>query len=137
MNLEEKQERLNQLWDSIDENAIDYLDANFYEIAPRLIEFLVVSILCEEEIDIGVFMNGSIISFDIYNTDKELLLKLNDKSQFELELSIMDYEDERRTYQYLLKESDLKIIPIGLKNIMANVAKSQESETLFIKSIYP
>lgn len=141
MNPEEKREFLNNIWDRIDESTIPYLDNEFDAIAPKLVEFLLMSILNEDEIDIGTYAQGdtegSCITYDVFNTDKRLELQLSSSLVFELALSICDFEGDEKNYSYLLNDIDVKIIPPGLINMMSEVAKMKKGKKVFIKSILP
>lgn len=131
-----KREKLNWLWDSIGYDSIDYLNDNFKSIAPQLLEFLIISLLNEDELDIGIFseksQKGAIVSFDIYDSDKELNLKLLPKGIFELELMIYDSEGTLKTYKYTLDSLEIKMIPEGLINLMKEVLEERESKTIKI-----
>ena len=131
-----KREKLNHLWDSIGDNSIDYLNNSFKLIAPKLLEFLIVSLLNEDELDIGIFSeksrSGAIVSYDIYNSDKQLSLKLLPKNVFKLELLIYDSDGILKTFNYKLDSIEIKMIPHGLINIMQEVLSELKSKTLKI-----
>jgi len=139
MNREDKRENLNKVWDEINESSVDYLKSEFKNIAPKLIEFLVVSLLNQEEIDFGTYWDGkkegAIVSYDIYNTNKQLTLKMDSKFKLELELMIYDFDGEENIFTYPINEDDLKIIPQGLVNIIIEVVKTKKEKTVFVKSI--
>lgn len=132
-NIHSQREKLNHIWDSIDSDSIEYLDLNFDNIAPRLLEFLLISLLNEGRIEIGTFRHGkkigSTVSFDIYNSDKQLELHLLPRNVFELEVSLFDFDGNQKEYIYKLNSSEIKIIPEGLRNLMKEVSKDLEPRT--------
>ena len=112
----------------------------FKKIDSLLLEVLITSVLSEEEIDIGTFEHnnsqyGSIISYDIYNVDRQLNLKLDQSLNFELELIFYDSDDEEKSFICKLDEEMLKMIPEGLKNIMNDVMHSNKERTINPKSL--
>ena len=134
-----QREKLNIIWDSLDSHSIVYLDSNFDKIAPQLLQLLLFSLLNEGRIEIGTFRHGkkkgSTVSFDIYNSDKQLELHLLPKNVFELELSLFDFDDNQKEYTYKLNSVELKIIPSGLINLMNEVLKDMKPRTFEEKSV--
>jgi hypothetical protein len=74
-----RRELLNEIWESLHPGSIAFLNTNFIEIAPKLLEFLMLSVFNEETIDVG-FVEGqstfAVVPYDQYNYDRQLLLKL-------------------------------------------------------------
>ncbi|HEX5153629.1 MAG TPA: hypothetical protein VFW07_19405 [Parafilimonas sp.] len=140
INLTETQkEKLNEVWESIQPDSIEYLDRNFNNIAPQLLVFLILSLISNETIEIGIFIGdgvkGSCVSFDVYNSDKQLTLKLQEDDDFEIELLLYDFDQEEKKYSYTLSKSDIESIPPGLSNIMKNVRDEGESKCVIKNSL--
>jgi hypothetical protein len=130
---ESQREKLNIIWDSIDSDSVEYLDSNFENIATRLLEFLLISLLNEGRIEIGTFRHGkkqgSTVSYDIYNSDKQLELHLLPRNVFELEVLLFDIDGNEKAYIYKLNSSEIRIIPEGLRNLMKEVLNDMEPRT--------
>lgn len=136
---EMEKESLDQIWDSIGYDSVDFLDREFESIAPKLLEFLIVSILDEEEVDIGIFsegkQKGSTITYDFFVSDKNLSLRLLPSHNFELELMMYDSTGEERLYKKTLKSDEAVIIPERLKWMMKEVLKERVSRAFNISSL--
>lgn len=136
---ESQREKLNHIWDSINSDSIAYLDKNFDNIAPRLLEFLIISLLNEGRIEIGNFSNGkkegSTVSYDIYNSDKQLKLHLLPRNVFKLEVSLFDFDGNEKEYIYKLNSSEVKFIPEGLIKLMQQVLKDMKPRTFEENSV--
>lgn len=133
-NYQNKREKLNEMWETIDCTSID--DVNFNQKAPKLLEFLIVSVLNEENISIGTYGDEySSITYNHFNTDKMLTLTLDKNSAFELELTLYDYDYEEIKYPFKLANQDLKIIPEGLVDLMRQVMETMEPMTIKTKSL--
>lgn len=128
-------ELLDQMWDLIDRNSTEYLDNHFIDIAPKLIQFLIISLLTDKDFEIGIFYvqekkGGAFISYDIYNTDKQLTLRVTTKWIFILQLSVYDWDDNEKIYRNHLTEDEIKYIPIGLQNLMKEVVNTYKVQTI-------
>lgn len=136
---ETQREKLNHIWDYINSDSIAYLDTNFDNIAPQLLQFLIFSLLNEGRIEIGTFRHGikegSNVSYDIYNSDKTLNLNLLPENVFELELFLYDWDDKKTIYTYKLNETEIRNIPEGLRNLMKEVLNDMEPRTFEENSI--
>lgn len=136
---ESQRDKLNQIWNSIDSDSVEYLDSNFENIAPQLLQLLIFSLLNESRIEIGTFRHGvkggSNVSYDIYNSDKMLKLNLLPENVFELVLSLYDFDGNEKEYTYRLNSSEIKIIPEGLINLMKEVLIDRETRTFEEKSV--
>lgn len=139
MNQEEKREQLNEIWDSLNESSIEYLDSEFNKIAPKLTEFLILSVLNDDEIDIGTFgdekTEGACITYDVYNTDKMLSLKYGKNSNWGIELILYDWEGEEKKYFYPINGEEIKVIPEGLSIIMTEVAKKGRGKVIRVSAL--
>jgi hypothetical protein len=127
------------IWDSLNESSIPYLDKHFLEIAPRLAEYLIKALIDNQNFDVGIFSDnktkGSIVSYDVFNSDKQLVLKMTNKRYFEIEIFIYDDDGKIHTYNHRLTKDELKIVPEGLKNIMKEVMLSMEGQTVSANSL--
>lgn len=136
---ESQRENLNHIWASINSDSIEYLDTNFDNIVPQLLQLLIFSFLNEGRIEIGTFRHdkkeGSTVSYDIYNSDKQLELHLLPKNVFELELLLFDLDGNEKTYTYKLDNTQIKNIPEGLRNLMKEVLNDMEPRTFEENSI--
>lgn len=134
-----KKEALDQIWESIGYDSTDFLDREFENIAPELLEFLIESIFKEEEIDIGIFSEGknkgSIVTYDFFISDKNLCLKLKPDNRFELELMMFDNKGDEKLYRKTLRSDEATIIPERLKSLMKEVLIEKESRAFSISSL--
>ena len=130
MNKEQQREKLNEMWEAIDFNSFN--KTNFKADAPKLLEFLITSVLLENNIHIGVTFDNekaitSNITYDIYNNDKELTLKLYPKSIFKLEISFYDWDGEKQAHTHKLSKDEIKTIPEGLIISMQEALKKEDT----------
>ena len=126
----EIRERLEKIWNTLEPSIIDNSEMDFNKIAPKLLGFLITSLIHQKEIDIGNSYENSkvssIVSYNIYNSDKQLNLKLHTSNIFELEFLYNEFEEDERKYNYELNHIDERIIPEGLINIMKEVYYTQK-----------
>lgn len=136
---EKNREPLDAIWDSLGPGSHEYLNSNFKIIAPKLLEFLITRLLLDEEFEIGYFQHGSkkgaVISYNIYDKEKQMELRLDQKQNFELRLQIWDFDDEELEYKYKLVNQDSDVIPEGLKNLMIEIVHSSNPITVKSKSL--
>lgn len=122
-------EHLDNLWDSV--YYTSGLKHMINKIAPRLVEFLMASLLLEEEIEIGLFGRGgkksaSTVCYDIYNTDKILELRFRKDNKFELRLALENDDGDLESFYHTLNEKEAMIIPEGLRNLMKQAFQENE-----------
>ena len=134
-----KKEILNQIWESINYDSIEYLDKEFENIATQLLEFLIIALLESTEADIGIFRDGDVegseITYDFYDFDKELSLRCVRGKTFAVFFSIYDSEGELKDYRYALDSTEEKIIPPGLINLMKEVFAKKEATVFKIEGL--
>lgn len=134
MKKEDSSKKIDQVWNSIGRDSIEYLDRHFEDIASQLIHFLVISLLEHDEIEIETFskknQKGSIISYDIYHDEKQLNIKVNTDFIFEVELVLYDWDDNEKIYSHKLTIEQVKIIPEGLKNLMIEVSVNKKEMSI-------
>lgn len=115
-----EREQLNEVWDTV--YYTDDFNKRIRDLAPALIQFLMVSLLEQGDIEIGLFNAGkdagSCVAYDIYNTDKVLELRYKQDTSFELYLALEDDEGDMQKYHYTLTDKEIKIIPEGLQLLM-------------------
>ncbi len=128
-----------QIWDSIGYDSTDYLDREYNNIVPELLEFLINSLLSEDEIDIGIFskgkQKGSIVTYDFFISDKNLCLKLMPDNSFELELMMFDNDGNEKLYIRKLSEEEVITIPDRLRILMKEVLNERESRAFNISTL--
>ncbi|MEQ1732166.1 MAG: hypothetical protein ABL940_00745 [Bacteroidia bacterium] len=122
---------------------------DFNDVAIDFLNFLIISTLVDtDNIEVGPFYDGednegkekvgSIIAYDIYNSDKMLNLKLNSDFIFEIVLRYYDDNFENgnwRVYSYKLKEEELKNLPGGLVNVMKEVQRENKPKTVHANTL--
>lgn len=134
MEKQDNQETFDQVWNAIGKDSIEYLDRHFEDISSGLVHFLIFSLLEKDEIEIGTFTDekqkGAIVTYDIYNTDKQLNLKANTDLTFEIELFLSDNDDNEKTYRHKLSQDQVKIIPEVLKKTMIESALTEKDTSI-------
>ena len=133
-------EKTSGIWDAIGPESIAYLQKNFTQKAPEIVEFLMMYLLSEEEIEISIYEEenvgkGSFVTYDPYSTDKQLSLKNMAKGSFELELFLYDHEDEEVLFTYLLTAEDKENIPKNLQAIMEQARAKMKATTVLSASL--
>ncbi|MES2512886.1 MAG: hypothetical protein V4580_02025 [Bacteroidota bacterium] len=115
-----EREQLDEVWETV--YYTDELKKTIRDIAPALIEFLIVSLLEQGDIEVGLFHKGkdagSCIAYDIYNMDKVLEVRYNQDTSFEMYLALEDDEGEMQYFYHALTDKEIKIIPEGLQMLM-------------------
>lgn len=126
-------EKLNEAWDSV--YYTNDIERRIKDLVPVLVEFLMESLLDQEEIEIGCFYRGknrgSCVGFDIYNTDKILELHYKQDTSFEIHVAIADEDGDMRSFYSTLTEKHIGIIPEGLRILMKKAY--DKDETLVFK----
>ncbi|MCD6019570.1 MAG: hypothetical protein K0S53_2691 [Bacteroidetes bacterium] len=124
-------EQLDEVWDSV--YYTDDLSKRMRDIAPGLIEFLMSSLLEQEDFEIGLFHQGenagSCVAYDTYSTDKILELRYKQDTSFELYLALEDDDYEMQDFYYTLSDKDTRIIPEGIQNLMKQAWDKGETRT--------
>lgn len=109
-----EREQLNEVWDTV--YYTDDFNKRIRDLAPALIQFLMVSLLEQGDIEIGLFNAvkdaGSCVAYDIYNTDKVLELRYKQDTSFELYLALEDDEGDMQECHHTLTDKEIKIIPV-------------------------
>jgi hypothetical protein len=130
-------EQFEQLWQSITPELIPQLDESFDEYAIKLTEFLILSLFESEYFEIGILNDNesSMISYDIYNSDKYLTLHYMANETWKIELHLEDYDGNERDYISILKTDETQIIPLGLQYLMKETFEQGEARSVQAKSI--
>ncbi|MBW8330382.1 MAG: hypothetical protein K0M40_00060 [Prolixibacteraceae bacterium] len=136
-NENQRLEQFEQLWQSITPELIPQLDENFEEYAIKLTEFLILSLFESEYFEIGILNDNeaSMISYDIYNSDKQLTLYYMANETWKIELHLEDYDGNERDYSSKLEADETQVIPVGLKNLMKETLEQGEARSVQAKSI--
>jgi hypothetical protein len=117
-----EREKMDDLWDSV--YYTPDMELKIKDMAPGLVEFLMASLLHEEEIDIGTFndengSNGTNVCYDVYNTDKMLQVRYKNDTNFELFVALEnDDEGCLEFFHHTLTDNEVAIIPEGLQILM-------------------
>ena len=129
-------EQFEQLWQSITPELIPQLDENFEEYAIKLTEFLILSVLESEYFEIGILNDNesSMISYDIYNSDKQLTLYYMANETWQIELHLED-DDNERDFNSILNADEIQVIPIGLRYLMKETLEQGKDRSVQAKSI--
>lgn len=124
-------DELLDILDSNDFDPIEFLNKNFNNCSAQLLEILMGQVLSLDEVNIGTYTDlgkkGSLISFDNYNIERELFLKMDSNSKLHLEVNITDWDGNLHRYSHGLESNELELIPIGLITLMKQVLSSHES----------
>jgi hypothetical protein len=131
----EKKERFEEIWNNINQNSMEFMDANFGLIAPILIRPLVTSLQQEKKLEIGIFEDGaekgSNIKYSKSNHLKRLELRYKKDSSYQLVLNIYNAENTY-SYYYKLTWEDIGMIPYHIHSSMREVEKTSEPKFLVI-----
>ena len=130
-------EQFEQLWQSITPELIPQLDENFEEYAIKLTEFLILSLLESEYFEIGILNDNeaSMVTYDIYNSDKQLTLYYRANETWKIELHLEDDDGNERDYNSILEADETQVIPIGLRHLMKETLEQGEARSVQAKSI--
>ncbi len=124
-------EQLEEIWETV--YYTEDMQSKIRDLAPGLIQFLIVSLLEDGDIEIGLFESrdykGSVVAYDIYNTDKMLHLRYKQDTSFELYLSLENDDCEMEDFYHTLTDAEIKIIPEGLQNLMKQAWDKGETRT--------
>jgi hypothetical protein len=137
MNKDQKLEQFKQLWESITPDLIPQLEETFDDYAIKLTEFLILSILEDEDFEIGILNDdeASMISYDIYNMDKHLTLYYKSDTSWVIVLHLEDYDGNEKDFISVISEEESSVIPIGLKNLMKETLKKGEPQAIQANSL--
>lgn len=135
-NENQRLEQFEQLWQSITPELIPQLDENFEEYAIKLTEFLILSLFESEYFEIGISSDNeaSMISYDIYNSDKQLTLYYMANETWQIELHLED-DDNERDFNSILNADEIQVIPIGLRYLMKETLEQGKDRSVQAKSI--
>lgn len=114
-------EEMDNIWDSF--YYTPDIHQRIKDNAAGLVEFLMTSLLMEDEIEIGLFSNpdgthGSMVTYDVYNDDKVLSIRYKNDTSFELHIELENDEGELRAFDHALSEREVDVIPEGLQILM-------------------
>lgn len=134
---DEIDKKINDFWDNIELYPLEFYDNHFNEIAEGLMQFLCFSLMHFKCFESGnYYCNGdfgSQVTFDQYNHRKRLNIKLNKKSEYLIELFIIDdFDDEERTY---FKKINAILIPEKLRSILEETLESQDPKSYNINDL--
>ena len=122
-------EKLDEAWDNV--HYTYDIERRIKDMISTLVEFLIVSLLEQEDIEIGLLHNnqGSMVAYDIYNTDKILELRYRNDTTFELHVALEDEDGNLKSFYNTLSEKQISIIPEGLQMLMKSAYdKGEEME---------
>lgn len=117
-----EREEMDDLWESV--YYTPDMKRRIKDMAAGLVEFLMTSLLQEEEINIGTFEDGNgsygtSVCYDVYNTDKMLHVRYKNNTTFELFVALEnDDEGCLEFYHHTLTDKEVAIIPEGLQILM-------------------
>jgi hypothetical protein len=102
--------------------------------AGEMIEKLVTDVVSKDAVEIRFDFEDndqwSVISMHIYEEDKEISLRLHTGDRFELYFGYYDDEDEFHEITQALTTEEIKIIPKGLRKLMAKVLADEQGMRL-------
>ena len=125
-------------WNSIDAYGFEFFEENFENIADGLLVFLCFSSAHFDKIQCGTYQDGegdfgSHITFDQYDREKQLNLKLNKDKQYLIELILIDdFEWEEKVYS---KKIEADKVPNDIKKILINVNNGLDPKDFSLKDL--
>ena len=123
-----------QFWSEIYYGNAGDLKRNFPVYATKILQAILSKLISEGEIHVGLsYYNKdkwSIIAYDDYDKDKQLHIRLNEKLQYELYFYFWNEEGLLEEEIYILKETEVQILPQALRSIMESVLESEQGKTI-------
>jgi hypothetical protein len=102
--------------------------------AGEMIEKLVTDVISKDAVEIRFEFEDndqwSVISMHIYEEDKEISLRVHANDRYELFFGYYDEEDEFFEIVQPLTEEEKKVIPNGLRKVMAKVLADEQGMRL-------
>jgi hypothetical protein len=102
--------------------------------AGEMIEKLVTDVISKDAVEVRFEFEDndqwSVISMHIYEEDKEISLRVHANDRYELFFGYYDEEDEFFEIVQPLTEEEKKVIPNGLRKVMAKVLVDEQGMRL-------
>jgi hypothetical protein len=102
--------------------------------AGEMIEKLVTDVISKDAVEVRFEFEDndqwSVISMHIYEEDKEISLRVHANDRYELFFGYYDEEDEFFEIVQPLTEEEKKVIPNGLRKVMAKVLADEQGMRL-------
>lgn len=102
--------------------------------AGEMVEKLVTDVISKDAVEIRFDFEDNdqwaVISMHIYEEDKEISLRLHTGERLELYFGYYDDEDEFHEITQTLTSEEIKIIPKGLRKLMAKVLADEQGMRL-------
>jgi hypothetical protein len=102
--------------------------------AGEMIEKLVTDVISKDAVEVRFEFEDndqwSVISMHIYEEDKEISLRVHANDRYELFFGYYDEEDEFFEIIQPLTEEEKKVIPNGLRKVMAKVLADEQGMRL-------
>lgn len=118
-----------EFWDNINSYTSPTIRKNFSQHAVKLLQALLLETFKHESVDIGIYLDHknplALLTYDQWNSDKLLSLRLDRKGKFDLYLECYE-EDDYQSVVYELNQEEIVMIPEGLKQLMAKVVKTKK-----------
>lgn len=118
-----------EFWENVNQYSSPLIRENFSQHAVKLLQGLLLESFKHDSIDIGVLLDPknplALLTHDQWNSNKQLSLRLDKKGKFDLYFNCYE-EDDYQSAIYNLTEVDVRMIPDGLKKIMAIVVKTKK-----------
>lgn len=104
----------------------EYLQKNTTEI----LETLLKQVLSETHVDVSFDYfkndNWSSVTYNNYEEDVEISVRLHNNNTYDLHIGFYDDEDEFQELIQVLNEAQIANIPVGLKKVMMKVVMDED-----------
>lgn len=124
---------LDRIWHHIGFQPFSHINDNIMVIAEDLLSLLILKLAEEAEFEIGLFISGeiegSIVSYDIYDASKELSLEMISKGYINIAISLEDDDGDFRTIRHRLTEEQVYGVPELLREMMYQVLITKQPAT--------
>lgn len=98
--------------------------------ATELLETLLKQVLSETHVNVSFDFfkndNWSAVTFNNYEEDIEISVRLHNNKTYDLHIGFYDNDDEFQELTQVLNEDQIESIPIGLKKVMMKVVIDED-----------
>lgn len=117
-----------QFWNMVDGHSSPVIRRNLQEHGAQLLQGLLLETFKHESVDIGIYLDPdnakALLTYDPWNSDKQLSLRLDKNGKFDLYFECYE-EDDYQSAIYELTDDDVLMIPDGLKSLMTKVVMTE------------
>lgn len=118
-----------QFWSIVNSHSSPVIRKNLQEHGAQLLQALLLETFKHESVDIGIYLDPdnpkALLTYDPWNSDKQLSLRLDKNGKFDLYFECHE-EDDYQSAIYELTNDDVLMIPQGLKALMEKVVRTEQ-----------